>query len=61
MKKKYTSPAVLCLTIKSAHRLLNSTSIATSEKRYTDESFSRSSDLRSYDIWEDEEGYDETQ
>jgi len=61
MKKKYTSPAVLCLTIKSANRLLNSTSIATSEKRYTDESFSRSSDLRSYDIWEDEEGYDETQ
>ena len=54
MKKNYTSPAVLCLTIKSANRLLNSTSIATSEKRYTDESFSRSSDLRSYDVWEDE-------
>lgn len=50
MKRHYSKPITRCLQIRADNLLFN-TSVATSDQRYTDESFSRQ---QQYDDWDEE-------
>lgn len=52
MKKHYLSPTVCCMKVNVSITLLQS-SMATSDRRHTDESFSRRH--RNFDAWGDDE------
>ena len=53
MKKHYVKPSVLCVRTDLSGSLLQ-TSILTSQKRLTDESFVRQQNTSTYNVWDDD-------